>query len=105
MHRDHPSPTTEFQDVKLRKSLIVTPAMVSATPMPGPERHSVENGFSSRQGAGSDNKRNSPKPTGPMQRSVYIVFLTLLYGGGSTVRLGQHLHPHSKRHRWEGLWV
>ncbi|RHZ46411.1 uncharacterized protein CDV56_100990 [Aspergillus thermomutatus] len=71
------------QDDQLRKSLIETPAMNSATSTPGPERYSVDNGSSNKQGAGNDDKPKPPRPSVPLKHSVYIVFLTLLYGAAA----------------------
>ncbi|RLL93255.1 hypothetical protein CFD26_101534 [Aspergillus turcosus] len=61
--------------------LVETPATNSATSAPG-ERYSVDAGSSNRQDAKSDDKHKPPK-TVPLQRSVYIVFLTLLYGAAA----------------------
>ncbi|GFF51378.1 lipase 5 [Aspergillus udagawae] len=54
----------------------------SAISTPGSDRHSVDDDSSNQQGAGSD-KPNPPNPSVPLQRSVYILFLTLLYGAAA----------------------
>ncbi|GFF53994.1 hypothetical protein IFM51744_08247 [Aspergillus udagawae] len=68
------------QDNQLRETL-VEPTN-SAISTPGSDRHSVDDDSSNQQGAGSD-KPNPPNPSVPLQRSVYIVFLTLLYGAAA----------------------
>jgi hypothetical protein len=68
------------QDNQLRETL-VEPTN-SAISTPGSDRHSVHDDSSSQQVAGSD-KPNPPNPSVPLQRSVYTVFLTLLYGAAA----------------------
>ncbi|GFF23532.1 hypothetical protein IFM61606_08860 [Aspergillus udagawae] len=68
------------QDNQLRETL-VEPTN-SAISTPGSDRHSVHDDSSNQQVAGSD-KPNPPNPSVPLQRSVYIVFLTLLYGAAA----------------------
>ncbi|GIK06324.1 hypothetical protein Aspvir_001971 [Aspergillus viridinutans] len=69
------------QDNQLRESL-VEPTN-SAISTPGYDRHPVDDGSSNQQGAGSDDKPNPPNPSVPLQRSVYTVLLTLLYGAAA----------------------
>lgn len=66
----------DYQDDQLRTSLVETPATNLATSAPGPERYSVDAGSSNWQDAESNDK-HKPLKTVPLQRSVYIVFLTL----------------------------
>lgn len=79
----HPSSTTQSQDIQLRESLVETPATFSSLSTPGPERYSVDDGSSTHQGAGSNDKPKPPQASAPLYRSVYPVFLTLLYGAAA----------------------
>lgn len=83
MHEVHSSSTTDFQDIRPREGLVVTLITTSGTSTPGPERQSVDDESSNREGAGSNDKPEPPKPSIPLQRSVYIVFLTLPYGAAA----------------------
>lgn len=71
------------QGTQLNEGLAVTPATISAASTPSPERHSIDDGSSNRQAAGSNDKPKPHKPPVPLQRSVYIVFLTLLYAAAA----------------------
>ncbi|KAF7134168.1 hypothetical protein CNMCM5793_005847 [Aspergillus hiratsukae] len=70
------------QDNQPKTSLVETPATNSATSAPGPGRYSLDASSSKRQDAESD-ANNKPPKTAPLQRSIYIVFLTLLYGAAA----------------------
>lgn len=84
MHDEHDRPsTTELQDVQPSSSLLATPTMISPPSTPGSDRHSVDGNSSYLRDAGSDDERKPPAPSVPLERSVYIVFLVLLYGAAA----------------------
>ncbi|KAJ5175919.1 uncharacterized protein N7482_001796 [Penicillium canariense] len=82
MH-DDPSSTTQLQDVRCREKLTETPATISAPSTFGPEPHSEEDSLSTQQCTESNHEPKPPKPSVPLRRTVYPVFLVLLYSGAA----------------------
>ncbi|OBT85064.1 hypothetical protein VE02_07335 [Pseudogymnoascus sp. 03VT05] len=91
MHDDRPSSITRLQDGQRGKNVARTMDASSDTDTPSPEPHSADDGpeghsidnSTSHQGAVSTDNPTRPPPSIPLQRSVYIVFLTLLYGAAA----------------------
>lgn len=85
MHDDHPpSITPELQDVHPSCGLLATPATAISPPStPRADRHSEDGSPCNPQDAGNDNELKPRAPSVPLERSVYIVFLVLLYGAAA----------------------
>ena len=83
MHDDHTSLTTQLQDVRSRERLNETPVTISAPSTSGPEPHSEDDNLSTQQCTESNHEPKPPKPSVPLRRSVYPVFLVLLYSGAA----------------------
>ncbi|KAJ5610595.1 hypothetical protein N7510_007314 [Penicillium lagena] len=83
MHDDHTSSTTELQDVRPRERLTNTPATISAPSTSYPEPHSEDDSLSAQQRTESNHEPKQTKPSVPLQRTVYPVFLVLLYSGAA----------------------
>lgn len=72
--------TQEAQDIPLRERLTATPATITAIATPDLDRLSVKDGSSDRRGPESNDKPEPLNTSVALQRSIYIVFLTILYG-------------------------
>lgn len=83
MHDDHTSSTSQLQDVRSRERLTETPAITSAPSTSSPESHSEGNSLSTQQCTESNHEPKPPKPSVPLRRTVYPVFLVLLYSGAA----------------------
>lgn len=84
MHDNQSHSTDEIQDVQPSKSSVATPAVILAGSTPGSERHSLDG--SNHESHSVDRVNDELKPPNSsvlLQRSVYIVFLVLLYAAAA----------------------
>jgi hypothetical protein len=73
----------ENQDIPLRERLAATPAAIAARATPNPDQLSVRDGSSGQRGPGRNDKPDRLITSVALQRSIYIVFLTFLYGAAA----------------------
>lgn len=78
MHDDYSFPTTNPQNTQAGESVPVSPVTTS-TSAPAPERLIVDYVSLNQEHPENSDKPSPPKPSTPLQRSVYVVFLVLLY--------------------------
>lgn len=84
MHDTPSHSTDELQDVQPSKSSVATPAVILAGSTPGSERHSVDESIHKHHSVDRINDElKPPNSSVPLQRSVYIVFLVLLYAAAA----------------------
>lgn len=83
MHNDQPSTTTQLQDVQDTERLAESPATISPASTPDRDPISEDDGSSEQKDAlGNDNPKPL-KPSVPLRRSIYMIFLTMLYGAAA----------------------
>lgn len=85
MHDDHDnaSSTTQFHDVRSNKELTQPPAATSAPSKHDREPHSEDDNISTMQRAEKNQEFLSIEPSVPLQRTIYPVFLVLVYSAAA----------------------